>query len=53
MSYGQLSAQAHSLETAAGFTRTLMRYMAETGTKTAGEAFAALAARNANEAHGS
>ena len=48
MSFGELNARAYALEAAAGFTRTLLRYMDETASETPGEALAALAARDGN-----
>lgn len=44
MSFEQLDTRAQ-LETAAGFARTLMRYMDETDADTAGEALAAVTMR--------
>src|SRR3984893_6350622 len=48
MSFTQLSARARSLETAAGFARTLTNYMIDANHGTAREALAALAEPNGN-----
>jgi hypothetical protein len=44
MGYGQLAGRARSLEQAAGFVRTLARYVVETDARTAGEALTRLQA---------
>lgn len=49
MSYGQLADRAYTLERAAGFARTLVRYMAEVDADTAGDAVARLQASRADE----
>ena len=51
MGYPELSARARELETAAGFARTLSTYLIDADFETAGEALAAVAARNGNGAH--
>jgi hypothetical protein len=48
MRYGQLADRAIALERAAGFARTLARYVIETETNTAGEALTRLHASRAD-----
>jgi hypothetical protein len=48
MSYRTFFDRANELERAAGFARTLARYVAETEASTAGEAVARLQAANAH-----
>ena len=50
LGYVELSRRARSLETAAGFARTLGLYMLDAEYGPAGEALAALSARNGNVA---